>query len=154
MADIMTEKKNKQIVKKYNRKGLGLYDHWQTPPDLYEKLDKEFKFDFDPCPLMSTFNGLQRDWGERNFVNPPYQKKLKEAFVKKAIAESKKGKLCVCLLPVSTSSALFHDYIKPNAKEIRFIRGRVRFIGINLKGERVDNWMGMTDSMIVIFNGL
>ena len=103
---------------------------------------------------MSTFNGLQRDWGERNFVNPPYQKKLKEAFVKKAIAESKKGKLCVCLLPVSTSSALFHDYIKPNAKEIRFIRGRVRFIGINLKGERVDNWMGMTDSMIVIFNGL
>ena len=148
------EKKNKHLNKKYNRKGLGLYDHWQTPPELYKELDDEFKFDFDPCPLKSTFNGLQTDWGKRNFVNPPYKKKLKEAFVKKAIEESKKGKLCVCLLPVATSTALFHDYIKPNAEDIRFIRGRVRFIGINLKGEKVDDWMGMTDSMIVIFNGL
>lgn len=70
------------------------------------------------------------------------------------------------LLPVSTSTKLFHNYIKPNAKEIRFVERRIKFIGINSKGEYV-NWnywnkcapigvrqinnSGMHDSMIVIF---
>ena len=92
------------------------------------------------------------DWKERNFINPPYSRKLKEAFVKKAIAESKKGKLCVMLLPVSTSTILFHEHIIPNAYEIRFLKGRVKFIGTNTFGEKVDNCAGMHDSMIVIFN--
>jgi len=52
---------------------------------------------------------------------------LKEAFVIKGIEESKKGKLCVFLLPVSTSTKLFHEYIKPNATEIEFLKGRVKF---------------------------
>ena len=95
----------------------------------------------------------ERELGKRNFVNPPYSRKLKEAFVKKAIDESKKGKLCVCLLPVSTSTKLFHDWIKPNAKEIRFIIGRIKFRGVNTKGERVTNKAGMHDSMVVIFGG-
>ena len=55
----------------------------------------------------------------------------------KAIEEAKKGKLCVLLLPVSTSTKLFHDHIKPNAKEIRFVERRIKFIGINSKGEYV-----------------
>ena len=63
------------------------------------------------------------------------------------------GNLCVCLLPVSTSTILFHDVIQPNAKEIRFLRGRVKFIGVNTFGERVTNKPGMHDSMIVIFDG-
>jgi len=90
------------------------------------------------------------DWGERNFVNPPYNRKLKEAFVKKAIEESKKGKLCVLLLPVSTSTILFHDFILPNAKEIRFLKGRVKFIGFNTFGKKVTNKPGMHDSMVVV----
>ena len=73
--------------------------------------------------------------------------------VKKAIDESGKGKLCVMLLPVSTSTVLFHDFIQPNADEIRFIKGRVRFIGINTFGEKVTNKAGMHDSMIVVFKG-
>jgi hypothetical protein len=51
-----------------------------------------------------------------NFINPPYSRKLKEAFIRKALEESKKGKTCVLLLPVSTSTAIFHDVILPNAK--------------------------------------
>lgn len=43
------------------------------------------------------------------------------------------------------------DYIKPNASEIRFLRGRVRFLGVNTKGEFVENKAGMHDSMIVVF---
>ena len=64
----------------------------------------------------------------------------------------KKGATCVCLIPVSTSTVLFHDFIKPNAKEIRFLRGRVKFIGFNHLGEKVTNQLtGMHDSMVVIF---
>jgi hypothetical protein len=129
-------------------------DDWQTPNYIYKDLHLEFQFDFDPCPFMhdvSEWDGLIIDWKERNFINPPYSRKLKEAFVKKAIEESKKGKLCVMLLPVSTSTVLFHDYILPNKKEIRFIRKRIKFSGINTFGEFVDNKPGMHDSMIVIF---
>jgi hypothetical protein len=43
------------------------------------------------------------------------------------------------LLPVSTSTVLFHDFIKPYAKEIRFVRGRIKFIGVNTKGKEVSN---------------
>jgi phage N-6-adenine-methyltransferase len=133
-------------------------DDWATPKDFYAKLDAEFCFDFDPCPLFygritDENDGLLIDWGERNYINPPYSRKLKESFVRKAVEESKKGKLCVMLLPVSTSTKLFHDVILPNADDIRFLRGRVKFEGINTFGERVTNKAGMHDSMIVIFDG-
>lgn len=126
-------------------------DNWETPKELYNKLNAEFNFDFDPCPLNSTFDGLVIEWGKSNFINPPYSRQLKEAFVIKAIEESKKGKVCVMLLPVSTSTKLFHGYILPNAKEIRFIEGRVRFLGINTKGEYVTDKAPMHDSMLVVF---
>ena len=128
-------------------------DNWQTPPELYNDLHNEFKFDFDPCPLnhnLDLWDRLEIDWGISNFINPPYSRKLKDAFVKKAIAESKKNKLCVLLLPVSTSTILFHDYILPNKKEIRFIKRRVKFIGYNTFGVKVSNIAGMHDSMIVV----
>ena len=92
------------------------------------------------------------EWGERNFINPPYSRNLKEAFIKKAYLESKKGKLCIMLLPVSTSTKIFHEYIYNKAK-IRFLKGRVKFEGINTFGEPVSNKAGMHDSMIVIFDG-
>ena len=55
------------------------------------------------------------------------------------------------LLPVSTSTKIFHDHILPNKKEIRFIRRRLKFSGYNSKGEYVDNKCGMHDNMIIIF---
>ena len=127
-------------------------DNWATPKAFYDALDAEFHFDYDPCPLNGR-GGLEGDWGKRNYINPPYSRKLKEAFIMKAIEQSKKGKLCVMLLPVSTSTVIFHDHIKPNAKEIRFLRGRLKFAGINTKGEYVTNNSGQHDSMIVIFDG-
>jgi len=125
-------------------------DNWATPEYLYKELDSEFHFDYDPCPLNGR-GGLEGDWGERNYINPPYSRQLKEAFVKKAIEQSKKGKLCIMLLPVSTSTKLFHEHIKPNAKEIRFVKGRIKFLGISTKGEYVTNKAPMHDSMIVVF---
>ena len=131
-------------------------DHWGTPAYIYDELNKEFDFDFDPCPLHAEHDALDPNfkWGERNFVNPPYSRKLKEEFVRRAIHEKNMGKLCVMLLPVSTSTYLFHEDILPNITEpIRFAFKRIKFIGYNTKGEKVENKCGMHDSMIVIFDG-
>lgn len=135
-------------------RNLDHKDDWATPPELYNSLNEEFGFDFDPCPYNHSmeWDGLNIEWGKSNFINPPYSLKLKEQFVKKAIEESSKGKLCVMLLPVSTSSRLFHEHILPVANEIRFIKGRVRFKGVNTKGELVSDKPPMHDSMIVIFD--
>jgi site-specific DNA-methyltransferase (adenine-specific) len=137
-------------------RSIAHQDHWHTPLEFYQELNKEFKFDFDPCPYMHNvkkWDGLQIQWGTRNFINPPYSRNLKEAFINKAVEESKKGKLCVMILPVSTSTVIFHDVIKPNAKEIRFVRRRIKFGGVNTKGVYVSNRTPMHDSMIVVFEG-
>jgi len=83
--------------------------YWLTPPELYETLDKEFNFDFDPCPfpLPDKFDGLTCDWKNSNYVNPPFgsiihqgRKKGPTAWVRKSIEENKKGKQVVFLYPV------------------------------------------------------
>ena len=43
-------------------------DNWETPKELFNSLDAEFGFDFDPCPLNCTdFDGLQIEWGKIEF---------------------------------------------------------------------------------------
>src|SRR5438128_2722430 len=61
--------------------------YWLTPPDLMAALDGEFAFDFDPCPFPrpEEFDGLEVEWGQSNYVNPPF--KGPTAWVRKAIAE-------------------------------------------------------------------
>ena len=139
-------------------RNLESSDNWATPTELYNILDNEFHFDFDPCPLMvgeidPSKDGLSIDWGNSNFVNPPYSRKLKEAFVKRAVEMQAIGKTSVLLIPVSTSTALFHDIILPNATDVRFLRGRVKFIGVNTFGEKVTDKCGMHDSMVVVLRG-
>lgn len=135
-------------------RNLNHSDNWATPKEFYDNLNNEFNFDFDPCPLnhnLGEWDGLKIEWGKVNYINPPYSRTLKEAFILKAIEESKKGKTCVMLLPVSTSTKIFHEQILPNKKEIRFVKGRIKFLGVNTKGEYVTNKAPMHDSMIVIF---
>ncbi|MBR6079891.1 MAG: hypothetical protein IKP60_07030 [Treponema sp.] len=126
-------------------------DDWKTPDSFYNILDKVFHFDFDPCPYQSDFDGLKREWGGVNFINPPYSRKLKEAFIYKALEESKKGKTCVLLLPVSTSTVIFHEVILPNAKQMAFVRGRLKFEQKDKNGVFRSNGCGQHDSMIVVF---
>ena len=133
-------------------RSLNHRDDWQTPSYLYEQLNKEFLFEFDPCPINPKFDGLTIDWKKSNFVNPPYSRKLKELFIIKAYHEYLKGNLVVMLLPVSTSTKIFHTYIY-NKAEIRFLEGRVKFCGYNTFGDYVTNKCGMHDSMIVIYRG-
>ena len=130
-------------------------DNWSTPDYIYNPLFNEFNFDFDPCPLnhdITKWNGLNIEWKFSNFINPPYSIELKTKFIDKAVLEFKKGKTCVMLLPVSTSTKLFHEKILTNITEpIRFFKGRIKFIGYNTKGEFVNNKSPMHDSMLVIF---
>ena len=83
--------------------------YWLTPPELYESLNNEFKFDFDPCPfpLPDGFDGLTCNWKNSNYVNPPFgsiihqgKKKGPTAWVRKAIEENKKGKQVIFLYPL------------------------------------------------------
>lgn len=48
--------------------------YWVTPPDIMDKLNAEFNFDFDPCPFPrpEEFDGLEVEWGNSNWVNPPF----------------------------------------------------------------------------------
>lgn len=115
-------------------------DHWATPQELYQALNDEFDFDFDPCPLrnvpcplfpndqhhIDTGDGLVIDWGECTFVNPPYSEIDK--WCEKAVREYKKGKTVVMLIPSRTDTKYWHKYIM-QATEIRFCRGRLKFNG-------------------------
>lgn len=81
--------------------------YWLTPPDLYDKLNGEFSFDFDPCPCprLDGYNSLIVPWGKRNYVNPPFWKPDAPhggpaSFVRKAISERSAGNTSVIILPL------------------------------------------------------
>ena len=134
---------NNNTIKLFSSKGT---DHWQTPKWLYDELDSEFNFDFDPCPLLSKFDGLNVSWGKRNFVNPPYSNV--KAFLQKAHIELQNGNadLCVFLVFSNTDTRWFHDYCYKKS-ELRFIKGRVKFLDAN---GQIQNG-AMRPSMVVIF---
>jgi len=100
---------------------------WETPDDVYNELNKEFKFTFDPCPHNPTFDGLNIRWRARNFINPPYGREIGK-WLRKGYEESLRGKLCVFLIPSRTDTKWFHNYVM-KAREIRFIKGRLKFKG-------------------------
>jgi hypothetical protein len=81
--------------------------YWLTPADVYEKLNTEFNFDYDPCPYPRPdgFNGVVVPWGQSNYVNPPFRKSDgaygagPTAFCRKAIEEQNLGKSSVIVIP-------------------------------------------------------
>lgn len=118
----------------------------KTPSGFYNQLDSEFHFDFDPCPLNPNFeiDGLNISWGKRVYVNPPYGKAIK-FWLEKGLSEISKGnsELVVFLLPAYTDVKWFHEVVLPRAKEIRFIKGRLKF------GEHNNN--APFANMVVVF---
>lgn len=101
-------------------------DRWATPREVYNALDAEFAFDFDPCPLDGTENGLASlfvSWaGKRVFCNPPYGPGIADWLTRGLEAD-----LAVFLIPARTDTRWFHDIALPKAKDIRFIKGRLKF---------------------------
>ena len=118
---------------------------WATPQGVYEQLNREFCFDFDPCPLTGGSDGLARlltPWaGKRVFCNPPYGPNLRP-WLERALEAS----LAVYLIPARTDTRWFHELVLPLAKEIRFIKGRLKF------GDAKFN--APFPSMIVVFGAI
>ena len=95
-----------------NKFHVGALDgkhYWLTPPELYARLDAEFRFTFDPCPFPKPddFDGLTMPWGESNYVNPPFgsirhagRRKGPTAWARKALAEQAEGKGVVLVYPI------------------------------------------------------
>ena len=111
---------------------------WSTPQDFFNKLDKEFCFTLDPCATSENYkcnkyftiqdDGLKQSWqGYIVFCNPPYGKELKD-WVKKCYEESQKPNTrVVMLIPARTDTIYFHEFIYHKVKEIRFLKGRLKF---------------------------
>jgi hypothetical protein len=103
----------------------SLRGNWKTPTALYQALDAEFRFDHDPCPTKPKDSGLDSEWRNVNFVNPPYGREIGK-WIEKGYEESLKGKVIVFLLPSRTDTRWWHEFVM-KADEIRFIRGRLKF---------------------------
>jgi len=99
--------------------------NWKTPKAVYQVLDAEFRFDFDPCPPNPDFDGLYIEWGGCNFVNPPYGRELPK-WIAKGYEQYLKGRTVVFLVPSRTDTRWWHDYVMKSS-EIRFIKGRLKF---------------------------
>lgn len=111
--------------------------YWLTPPELYAELDAEFHFDFDPCPhpLPEGFDGLTCEWGQSNYVNPPFgsimhqgaddkkpKKKGPTAWVRKAIIEWKKGKTVVLVYPIDKWVLILLEAIGTEVRNLKDVR--------------------------------
>ncbi len=126
-------------------------DKWGTPKEVYDPLNVEFKFNFDPCPIdwkEGDPDGLTIDWGTSTFCNPPYSQTAK--WIEKAYNESKKGNTVVMLINVVTDTRAFHKFIYGKA-EIRFLQGRIKFIDYSDPTKPVAKAGAVRPSMIVVF---
>jgi hypothetical protein len=83
--------------------------YWLTPPELWNRLNAEFGFDFDPCPYPRPegFDGLVAEWGKSNYVNPPFTGPT--AWVRKALIEQAKGKRTVFVFPLDKWTMMLLD---------------------------------------------
>ena len=117
---------------------------WETPEWLYAALDREFGFTVDGAADLTNHkaprwfgpdspdgitDALAVSWDDEVvYLNPPYGRGV-EAWVAKAFHEARQGRATtVCLLPARTDTGWWHRYVMA-ASEVRFIRGRLRFVG-------------------------
>lgn len=105
-------------------------DNWGTPPEIKDL----YKNYFDPCPYKNNFDGLEIEWEQNNFVNPPYSDLNK--WCKKINQEAKKGKKIILLIPARTDTKYFHNYILPLKPDIKFIKGRLKFIDLDQSSKK------------------
>lgn len=108
---------------------------WETPQELFDKLNKEFNFTVDVASNDENYkvkkhytqreDGLLQDWtNERVWCNPPYGREI-EKWVQKAYNSNA---ITVMLIPARTDTRWFHKYIyDQDSVKVRFIKGRLKF---------------------------
>ena len=129
-------------------KGLFTSDknYWETPQDFFDELHDKHNFTLDAAATDENAkldnyytiedNALEQDWRGRGFVNPPYGREIKH-WVKKAYEESLQShnECVVMLIPSRTDTIYWHEYIFGKAKDIDFLKGRLKF---EINGETKD----------------
>ncbi|MGI4880846.1 MAG: DNA N-6-adenine-methyltransferase [Janthinobacterium lividum] len=120
-----------------------------SPHDFMQPIYEAFgEVSIDPCahPLSPVVahrrialsdggDGLVDDWsGRLAYVNPPFSQLL--IWLRRAHREWQAGHVetVVCLAPVRTDSAWFHETLSGDA-DIYLLRGRVRFLDLKGKGQ-------------------
>jgi len=113
---------------------------WETPQELFDKLNNEFQFDLDVCASHSNKkcnkyytieqDGLKQIWNGVCWMNPTYGRSIHK-WVKKSYESSLTGATVVCLLPARTDTRWWHEYCEKVDKnvDIRFIQRRIKFGG-------------------------
>jgi len=116
---------------------------WETPQELFDKLNAKFHFETDVCATSENAkcaryytpeeDGLRQNWQGVCWMNPPYGREVGK-WVRKAYDSALQGDATiVCLLPSRTDTAWWHDYVLRAKLEgfadIRFLRGRLKFVG-------------------------
>lgn len=111
---------------------------WETPRDLFDRLDRFWHFDLDPAStdenalcekhFTKADDGLAQSWkGHRVWCNPPYGRDVKR-WVRKAYEETRGGEtLVIMLVPARVDTSWYHEYIEGRAAEVRFLRGRLKY---------------------------
>lgn len=136
---------------------LTTITEWATPKAFFDKIAEDFEFTLDVCALPQTTkvaryftpedDGLSQSWANQVvWMNPPYGRGQNVyAWVQKAYLSARdEGAICVCLLPVSSDTRWFHDFVK-NADEIIFVKDRIWF-ELNGIASRANH-----ASMVVVF---
>jgi len=117
---------------------------WETPDWFFDRLDEEFKFQFDACAsqrntkcevyidegqdcLVYEWSGCQFALLTTAWMNPPWGRGVGK-FVHRAYEQSKKhNTVVVCLLPASTDTKWWRDWVW-KASEVRFVTSRLHFV--------------------------
>lgn len=96
--------------------------YWLTPPDILKAIENEFGPTFDPCPYPrpENYDSLNIEWGNCNYINPPFNTKHGEfgptRFIKKAIEQKDKGKTSIIIIPtLSTVNMLLEAGAEPRS---------------------------------------
>jgi phage N-6-adenine-methyltransferase len=123
-------------------------NEWQTPIDLFQKLDQEFNFDFDTaasdtnhlCKKFFTMenSALDKNWADYGKVfwcNCPYGREIGK-FVKKSYEQSLLGVTVVLLIPARVDTKWFYNYCSKG--EVRFLKGRIKFVNPTFPSFRED----------------
>jgi phage N-6-adenine-methyltransferase len=114
---------------------------WETPDELFDDLDKIYKFDFDlACTEFNCktergihfpeFNSLGVDWhgldGQWLWLNPPYDD-LK-TWIHKCHHEAQEGAKIIALITARPDTKIWQEIIFPHY-EFKFLKGRLKFKG-------------------------
>jgi site-specific DNA-methyltransferase (adenine-specific) len=131
-------------------------DDWGTPQELFDELNHEFGFSLDACARLSNTkcrmfiaphqDALTQEDGawfsiastgidkSANFwvcptiwMNPPYGHGMNQ-WLLRAWREAQHGCVVVCLVFACTDTIWWDECVWNLAHEVRFIKGRVRFI--------------------------